>query len=273
MQSFVDQVVVITGAGAGMGRAYALEFGKLGAKLALNDFDAQALQATLALLQQQGHMPQRVLAQSFDVGSREDMQAFAQSVHSTLGPAAVVINNAGISGKGSRVYTLSLQEIERAMHVNFYGVVHGTQAFLPQLMQQPQAVLVNVCSVLGLVGMPGNADYCASKFAVRGYTEALMVELAGTPISVHLLHPGGVRTSIADGTEKGRKLAEKYFKTEPQAVAKALVKGIRSKQARIVYGHQSQQLWWLSWALPLRWRNWLLHRVTRRWAAKSSPNT
>lgn len=272
MQSFVDKVVVITGAGAGMGRAYALEFGKLGAKLALNDFSVEALQGTLDLLKAQGHMSQRVLAQSFDVGQRDHMLQFAQAVHAQWGNADVVINNAGTSGKGAGVKSMPLQDIEQVMHVNFYGMVHGTQAFLPQLLAQPEAVLVNVSSVLGLIGMPGNAEYCASKFAVRGFTEALMVELAGSSVRVHLLHPGGVRTGIADGTEKGRKLAEKWMKTPPEAVAKALVAGIRKKQARIVYGHQSFTLWLLSWALPLPLRTWLLRRATRRITASASPN-
>lgn len=272
MQSFIDKVVVITGAGSGMGRAYALEFGKLGAKLALNDFSVPALQATLDLLKAQGHMPQRLIAQSFDVGNRDHMLQFAQAVQAKLGNADVVINNAGISGKGVGVKAMPLQDIEQVMHVNFYGVVHGTQAFLPQLMQRPESVLVNVSSVFGLLGMPSNAEYCASKFAVRGFTEALMVELVDTPVCVHLLHPGGVRTGIASSTEKGRKLAEKFMKTQPEAVAKALVAGIRKKQARIVYGHQSFTLWLLSWAVPLATRTQWLRRGTRRITVRQPPH-
>ena len=268
MQSFIDKVVVITGAGSGMGRAYALEFGRLGAKLALNDFNAAALDETLALLKAQGHMPQRMLGQAFDVGERAAMFAFADQVREHMGPAHVVINNAGVSGRGQHVKDMPLENLQRVMRVNFDGVVHGTQAFLPQLLSNPEAALVNISSVFGLVGMTGNAEYCASKFAVRGFTEALMVELAHTQVSVHVVHPGGVRTGIADDSEKGRKFAEKFLKTEPEEVVQAVIKGLRNNQARIVVGHQARETWFLSWAVPLKLRTWLLKRMSRQ-AVKS----
>lgn len=264
MQSFIDKVVVITGAGSGMGRAYALEFGHLGAKLALNDFNAASLDETMALLKEQGQMPQRMMAQAFDVSEREQMFAFAQQVQAQWGPAHIVINNAGISGQGRHVKDMPFEDVDRVMRINFNGVLHGTQAFLPQLLANEEAALVNISSTLGLVGMSGNAEYCASKFAVRGLTEALMVELAGTQVQVHLVHPGGVRTGIADGTEKGRRLAQKYFKTPPQEVVKAVIAGIRKKKARIVFGHQAQQTWWLSWLLPLGLRTQLLAGIKRK---------
>ena len=264
MQSFIDKVVVITGAGSGMGRAYALEFGHLGAKLALNDFNAAALEGTLALLKAQGHMPQRMLGQAFDVGERAAMFAFAEQVREQLGAAHVVINNAGISGRGQHVKDMPFEQLQRVMHVNFEGVVHGTQAFLPQLLANQEAALVNISSVFGLVGMTGNAEYAASKFAVRGFTEALMVELAHTQVSVHVVHPGGVRTGIADASEKGRKFAEKFLKTEPDEVVQAVIQGLRKNQARIVVGHQARETWVLSWAVPLKLRTWLLKRMSRQ---------
>ena len=268
MQSFIDKVVVVTGAASGMGRAYALEFGRLGAKLALNDFNDEGLQETLALLKAQGQMSQRMTGQAFDVSDRGAMFAFAQQVQAQFGPAHIVINNAGISGQGKHVKDMPFEDVDRVMRINFNGVLHGTQAFLPQLMSNAEAALVNVSSTFGLVGMSGNAEYCASKFAVRGLTEALMVELADSQVQVHLVHPGGVRTGIADGTEKGRKFAEKFLKTPPEDVVKAVVAGIRKKQARIVFGHQAQQTWWLSWVVPLGLRTKLLARVKRQVMAR-----
>jgi NAD(P)-dependent dehydrogenase (short-subunit alcohol dehydrogenase family) len=263
MRSFVDKVVVVTGAGSGMGRAYALAFAQLGAKLALNDFNASALMVTVQLLQQRGLGPTRLYAEAFDVSHRPSMVDFAAHVQSQLGPAHVLINNAGISGKAQHVEQVPLEDFQRLMQINVEGVWNGTQAFLPQLRAQEEAVLVNVSSVLGLIGMPGNAAYCASKFAVRGMTEALMVELQGSPIQVHLVHPGGVNTGIADDSPKGRAFAAKFLKTEPEEVVQMVIKGIRCRRARMVYGHQAVFSWWLSWAIPLHWRTRLLQRQAK----------
>ena len=195
MKNFADKIVVITGAGSGMGRAYALEFARLGARLALNDFDAKGLAETLAMLP---HAPAgAVYSEVFDVGDQAAVYAFAAAVQARLGNAHVVINNAGIAGGGRPVWLKDEAAYQRTMQVNFFGVVYGTRAFLPQLLANGEGAIVNVSSVFGLVGTPDASDYCAAKFAVRGFTESLMVELQQSPISVHLVHPGGVRTNIA----------------------------------------------------------------------------
>ena len=201
MKNFNNKVVVITGAGSGMGRAYALEFARLGARLALNDFDATGLTETLAMLP--GLPTDSVHSQVFDVGDKTAMHDFAAAVQARLGNAHVVINNAGISGGGLPVWLKDDAAYARTMQVNFFGVVYGTRAFLPQLLANGEGAIINVSSVFGLVGTPDTSDYCASKFAVRGFTESLMVELQQSPISVHLVHPGGVRTNIAKDVEGG----------------------------------------------------------------------
>ena len=255
MKDFKNKVVVITGAGSGMGRAYALEFARLGACLALNDFDARGLSETVRLL---GDTP--LYSKAFDVGDKAAMQVFAEEVRTQLGNAHVVINNAGISGGGAPVWALAEGACERVMQINFFGVVYGTRAFLPQLMANGEGAVVNVSSIFGLVGTPNSSDYCASKFAVRGFTESLMVELEGSPISVHLVHPGGIKTNIASGVEGGEAFADKYLKTDPADIVRQVIRCIRSGKQRLVYGHQSSLVWLSSWAMPLEKRNRLLFK-------------
>lgn len=248
MKDFNNKRVVITGAGSGMGRAYALEFARLGARLALNDFDAKGLAETMALLRQAGVA--EVLSRVFDVADRDAMFAFAAEVEAQLGPAHVIINNAGIEGSGKPAWATQERSYERVMGINFFGVLHGTRAFLPQLIANGEGAVVNVSSIFGLVGAPNHADYCASKFAVRGFSEALMAELQYSPISVHLVHPGGIATRIAR-QEHSQAFAGKYLSTPPEAIARRLVRGIRRGEARIVYGHGALKTWLGACLVPL----------------------
>lgn len=257
MKTFTNKTVVITGAGSGMGRAYALEFARLGANIAITDIDAAGLQETETLVNQ---LPRAALySEALDIGQRDAVFAFAANVKQALGNAHVIINNAGIGGGGVPVWAMDPAQYERTLQVNFFAVVYGTQAFLPQLLENREGAVVNVSSVFGLVGTPNASDYCASKFAVRGFTESLMVELQDSPISVHLVHPGGVKTNIAKGVEGGEEFTRKYLKTDPADIARFVIDGIRSGKQRLVCGHQSSMLWLASWAAPLNWRNRLLH--------------
>ncbi|TAK87327.1 MAG: SDR family oxidoreductase [Aquabacterium sp.] len=258
MKHFQDKTVVITGAGSGIGRAHALEFARLGARLALNDFDPKGLQETLDLVAETG--PRQVHSEAFDVGERDAMFGFAERVQARLGKAHVIINNAGIGGGGAPVWAMGDADYERTMQVNFFGVLYGTRAFLPQLLENGEGAIVNISSVFGLVGTPNSSDYCAAKFAVRGFTESLMVELQGSPVSVHLVHPGGVRTNIANGVDGGADFAQRYLKTDPADVARHVIRCVAAGKQRIVYGHQSSRIWLASWAMSLERRNRLLYR-------------
>ncbi|HWJ82164.1 MAG TPA: SDR family oxidoreductase [Nocardioides sp.] len=252
MKSFTDKVVVITGAGSGMGRSYALELARRGAVLALNDYDADTLAETVAMLPQ----GTKSFSAAFDVSDRDAVHRFADEVRAALGPAHVVVNNAGISGAMKPVWATTDDELERTMAVNFYGVVHGTRAFLPQLRENGEGAVVNISSIFGLTGTPSSSDYCAAKFAVRGFTESLMVELVNEPITVHLVHPGGIDTNIA--ADGGEEFAKKYLRTSPDAIAKKVADGILRARPRIVYGYNSRPVQLAANFLPRRLVNTVL---------------
>ena len=249
MKNFSQKVVVITGAASGMGRAYALAFAKEGSHLALCDYDESGLEETVTLVSKVSN--QTVCVSAFDISDEQATFDFASLVKEQVGNAHIIINNAGIEGKGKPVWASSASSYDRVMAVNFFGVVNGTRAFLPQLMANDNGVIVNVSSIFGLAGIPNTSDYCASKFAVRGFTESLMVELQQSNIQVHLLHPGGINTNIAR-EEKSKEFAAEFLKTSPDDVAKILIKGIRKNKARIVYGHGALKAWLFVNLLPLK---------------------
>jgi len=249
MKDFNQKIVVITGAASGMGRAYAIAFAKEGSRLALCDYDKSGLDETVALVSRISTLEACVGV--FDISDEQATFDFAARVKDQLGDAHVIINNAGIEGKGKPVWASSASTYDRVMGVNFFGVVNGTRAFLPQLMDNDNGVIVNVSSIFGLAGIPNTADYCASKFAVRGFTESLMVELQQSNIQVHLLHPGGINTNIAR-EEQSKEFAAEFLKTSPDDVAKILIKGIRRNKARIVYGHGALKTWLFVNLLPLK---------------------
>lgn len=250
MKSFTDQVVVVTGAASGMGRAYAHELVRRGARVALCDYDEQGLAATVEQVRAID-AGVRVLAEAFDVSDRAATYAFADRVRAELGNAHVVINNAGIEGSGQPVWATDDASYERVMAVNFYGVVHGTRAFLPQLLENGTGSIVNVSSIFGLVGTPNHADYNASKFAVRGFSEALSAELLHTGITVHLVHPGGIDTNITR-LEATQAFKQKYLSTSADDIVAVVLDAVGTSRGRIVYGHGSRKTWLGARVLPQR---------------------
>lgn len=247
MQKFENKNVVITGAGSGMGRAYALAFGRLGANVALNDYEEKALDETKALLQAEGI--ESFYAEVFDVSEKRKMYAFAEQVKNVFGNAHVVINNAGIEGQGKPFYLMDEKAYKRLMDINFYGVFYGCKAFLSQLVENNEGAIVNVSSIFGLIAPPNNADYSASKFAVRGLTEALMAEFHESPISIHCLHPGGIDTNIVR-KEESKEFAKKYLTTPPEEIVDHVIQCIQKKKSKIVYGNDSFKVWLASNFVP-----------------------
>ena len=245
MQSFTGKTVVITGAGSGIGQALAVAMAREGARLALIDRDPEGLAETMRLTQSadtQIHV--------LDVADRETVFAMAGRIAAEAGPADVVINNAGVSSSG-RILDYTDETLEWTIGVNLWGVIHGVRAFLPQLLTRPEAALVNVSSVFGLLGVPGQAAYCASKFAVRGFTEALRQEMRGTPVTVTLVFPGGVRTGIArhsrsdfplppDILLQGLREFDASAPSSPEQAAAAIMDGIRKKKPRVLIGRDAR---------------------------------
>lgn len=254
MKSLNGKIVVVTGAGSGMGRAYALAAIRRGARVALNDVDPGDLAETVRLC-----APAKVLAEAFDVSSAADFAAFADAVSAQLGPADVLINNAGIEGEGQPFWATSQESFDRVMKVDFWGVVNGTRAFLPQLLGREQSFLVNVSSLFGLVGPPHNTDYSSAKFAVRGFTESLAAELLGTPVRVYTVHPGGVDTRI-NRHQATQAFQRRYLKTDPAEVARLVFDRLGSSRTRIVCGHRARTTWLGARLLPQR----LMGRLTAR---------
>ncbi|MDH4872959.1 SDR family NAD(P)-dependent oxidoreductase [Pseudomonas sp. BN515] len=258
MQSLAGKVAVITGAGSGIGRALAHQLADMGCHLALADIDADGLEATATPLRRAGL---QLSTHALDVSDREAVHAFADSVMARHGRTDLVINNAGVA-VSQTIAELRYDDFEWLMGINFWGVVHGTKAFLPHLLNQGEGHIVNVSSIFGIVSMPTQGAYNASKFAVRGFTEALRQELCGTAIKVSCVHPGGIRTNIArsarfyrgiDGKTDAAKAAvhfDKLARTSAQQAAQVIIKGMQAGQPRIMVGADARFLDHLQRLLP-----------------------
>ncbi len=243
MKSLKDKVVVITGAGSGIGRALALDLAGKDAVLALSDVDEEGLAETVVLAEKVGA---EVRSDRLDVADRDAFAAYAESVAEQFGRVNVVINNAGVALAGDFV-DLEMKDIDWIIGVNFWGVVHGTKFFLPHLIESGDGHLVNISSLFGLVSMPGQSMYNASKYAVRGMTEAIREEMliSGHKVGVTAVHPGGIKTAIArnarvsdheDKTATAKLFDEKLARMTPEKAAAIIVKGITRNQARVLVG-------------------------------------
>jgi butyryl-CoA dehydrogenase len=257
MKNFENKVVVITGAASGIGRALAIEFAAYNCKLALCDLDESALQETKKMLSNDSV---EVLLKKIDVSDKKVVFEFAEEVKNTLGNADIVINNAGVALGKLDVEETSLEQFEWIMGINFWGMVYGTKAFLPQLKKNQVTAVVNISSLFGLIGATFNSAYCASKFGIRGFNEVLMIELLKTNIQVHSVHPGGIKTNIAKNAKGGdlkfsQAFEEKFLKMPPSKAAKVIINGIQKNKQRIIVGNDAKFVFFLSKIVPLKWFN------------------
>jgi NAD(P)-dependent dehydrogenase (short-subunit alcohol dehydrogenase family) len=246
VKDFSNKVAAITGAASGIGRALAVDLAGRGADLALSDIDEAGLAETAERARAAGV---EVTTARLDVSDREAVHAWADQVVADHGRVNLIVNNAGVA-LGATVAQMTIEDLEWLMGINFWGVVHGTQAFLPHLTASGDGHVVNISSVFGLVGIPSQSAYNAAKFAVRGFTESLRVELdlAGEGVSATCVHPGGIKTNIAKNArmhvdpesgvdlERGRRDLEKAFLTTPEKAAKQILRAVELDRRRALIG-------------------------------------
>jgi NAD(P)-dependent dehydrogenase (short-subunit alcohol dehydrogenase family) len=242
-------VAVVTGAGSGIGRALAQHLASAGSALALADVDEAGLLQTADSLLTKGAL---VTTHVVDVADEAAVRSFAQEVSKKHGRVTLLINNAGIALHGD-FGEVSLDDFRLLMNINFWGTVYGVKFFLPVLKQEKRAQIVNISSVFGMIAPAGQCAYAASKFAVRGFTEALRHELDGGNVGVTCVHPGGIRTQIArharigagvTGTGHHEKAArfEKLLRTSPEVAAARILRGVERREPRILIGTDAYQV-------------------------------
>lgn len=252
MNISTDTVAVVTGAGSGIGRALALALAAQKCRLALADIRSEHLPDIQAQVEALGA---RCSVHEVDVASRDAMDRLANTVIDTHGSVNLLFNNAGVTLVDD-VASVALEDFKWLMDINFWGVVYGTKAFLPHLLRADKAHIVNISSLFGLMGFPGQAAYNASKFAVRGFSEALKMELAHTSVGVSCVHPGGIKTSIVRNAKVGHlpadvsadELADEFdsiARTSPTKAAQTILRGVRKGKRRILIGNDARVMDWV----------------------------
>ena len=244
-----NAVVAITGAGSGIGRALAIQCSKLGAKLALSDISESQLNETQALILKESSQA-KVLCTVVNVADKQQLLNWAQQAKDHYGEINVVINDAGVALAAS-VEATEHEDFQWLMDINFWGVVNGTKAFLPFLKEAGWGHVVNISSLFGLVSIPNQSAYNAAKFAVRGFSESLRIEmlLSNKSVQVSCVHPGGIKTNIANagrfknqvGTQTSPEKQKKEFndhlaRTTAIEAANIIIKGINKNKPRILVG-------------------------------------
>lgn len=265
MRSLDNAVAVVTGAASGIGRATALALAARRCELAIADIDEVGLAQTGRLLDELGT---RHTTHIVDVADKQRMQDFADEVATAHGRVHVVINNAGVT-VGAKLEDHSLEDFEWIVGINFWGVVYGCKFFLPHLQRAGWGTLVNLSSMFGLTGIPGQSSYCATKFAVRGFSESLAIELANENIDVISVHPGGIRTNIARNSRTkapGHQRVVEWFDRKAMPAEKAadkIVSAIERRRNRVVITPEA----WLTDVfkrvyppVPLRLASWAMRK-------------
>jgi NAD(P)-dependent dehydrogenase (short-subunit alcohol dehydrogenase family) len=241
-------VAVVTGAGSGIGRALAQQLAAAGLVLALADNDEAGLLQTAASLGKSAELTTHVV----DVADEAAVRALAEDVVARHGRVTLLINNAGVALLGT-FDEISLGDFHWLMNVNFWGVVYGVRYFLPILKRQARAHIVNLSSVFGLVAPVRQSAYAASKFAVRGFTEALRHELEGSSVFVSCVHPGGIHTDIARHARLGANASQarreeavarfdRLTPNSPEMAAARILKGVERREPRILIGRDARQI-------------------------------
>jgi hypothetical protein len=252
------KIAVITGAGSGIGRALALQLNAEGCELYLSDVNEDTLAETVSILKRP-----EVVAHSrmLDVSDKHAMHSWAKAIDTERGHVDIVVNNAGVA-YGSTVAESDYEHVEWLININLWGVIYGTMAFLPLLQKSSQGHLVNVSSVFGIIAVPTQSAYNAAKFGVRGYTESLRHEMAGSNVHVCCVHPGGIRTNIARDSRGGDpaiskdergELLEQLAPTTAESAAAQIVNAIEKKKKRLLIGRDAKLISLISRLFPVNY--------------------
>ena len=261
MKNFKNKVAAITGAGSGIGQHLAVLLAKQGCHLSLSDVNAEGLAQTVELLEKSNV---RVTTQKLDVADRDAMKLWAAETVQHHGSVNMIFNNAGVA-LGSTVEGASYEELEWIVNINFWGVVYGTKEFLPLIKKSGEGHIINISSLFGLTAQPTQSAYNATKFAVRGFTESLRQELdiENCGVSALCVHPGGIRTNIANAAkmngslralgmnpEKSAKTFNKLLRCPPEEAARQILDAVQKDKRRLLIGNDAKTLDLIQRVLP-----------------------
>jgi NAD(P)-dependent dehydrogenase (short-subunit alcohol dehydrogenase family) len=269
MDQLEGRVAAITGGGSGIGRALAGQLAPLGCHLALIDIDQGRLDEIARTCARDGLT---ITTHVADVRNRDRMKTLADEVVESHGGVQILVNNAGVTAWGS-FEEMSFEDLDWVFDVNLRGVIHGCKFFLPYLRKEPEAHIVNVSSLLGIVSVHNQAAYCMSKSAVRSLSEVLDAELDGSPIDVTVIHPGGVATNFITDSRSADPGAKNEFadlvakhSIKPDKVAATIIAAIEKKKLRARVGPDAFVGDWVKRAFPTRGQ-----RTLARFLKKSMP--
>ncbi len=258
MKNFRGKVAVVTGAGSGIGRALAQNLAAKGCKLALCDINKKSVDET----KHQIGAGTEIMTRKVDVSSRAEMKKFTGDVMREFGAVDIVINNAGVGLLGS-IEDNTYEELEWLLGINLWGVIYGTKEFLPYLKQRPEASLVNISSIGGIVSTPYLGAYVISKFAVRSLSEVLQMELVNSTVTVTSVHPGGIKTNIGNASRASEAIAKdrgklvplfnRLLTTPPATAAEVIVDAIERKKKRVLVGMDAKVLGRMQRLFPVKY--------------------